>query len=141
MDRIQELIDERRADLPTGLAKELLELCQKESLQERLFNVTTVRIVAHPYGDCDCDSHCCDLRPIGQRHILKAKRRASHPTYISEQGWLDMGYIDESWIDAKMPKVLQQAGGCITILHDVKRRVPKRTRAVVESEESAGSAE
>ena len=136
MDRIQELIDERRAELPTGLAKELLELCQKESSQERLFNVTTVRIVAHSYTDCDCDS-CCDLRPIKQRHILKVKSRSSHPTFISEQEWLDMGYMEESWIDAKMPKVLHQTDGCITIVHDVKRRVSKRTRAVVESEESA----
>ena len=103
MDRIQELIDERRAELPTGLAKELLELCQKESSQERLFNVTTVRIVAHSYTDCDCDS-CCDLRPIKQRHILKVKSRSSHPTFISEQEWLDMGYMEESWIDAKMPR-------------------------------------
>ena len=31
MSRVQELIDERRSDLPVGLARELLDACREEA--------------------------------------------------------------------------------------------------------------
>ena len=126
MNRIQELIDERRADMPVGLAKELLELCQQESAEDRLYHVTTVRIIAINYKDDD--EPLCELKPIKQHHTLLAKSRKSHPEYVSEQEWLDLGFIDESLIDAELPKVLLTCDNCITIVHEVKRRACKRAR-------------
>jgi len=131
MNRIQELIDERRADMPTGLAKQLLELCQKESMQDRLFHVTTVRIVATPYLDSDTDT-CCQLKPIQQQHLLRSRSRSLHPTFVTEQEWLDMGYIEESWANSALPLVLPPWNGCITIVHEIKRRVSKRPHCVLE---------
>ena len=125
MDRVQELIDERRAELPTGLAKELLDLCkQANDESDRLYRVTCVRIVATGIGDNEVD-----LKPITQRHLLKVRpRRRSGSGFKTEQEWLDMGFFDEEWLDQKLPYTLEQFDTCMTIVCDIKRYVTKRTR-------------
>ena len=124
MDRVQELIDERRSELPTGLAKELLDLCkQANDESDRLYHVLCVRIVAIGIGE-----DLVDLKPITQRHLLKVKKRPSRGPLYSEQEWIDSGFFEQEWLDWKLPKTLEQTDNCMTIVCEVKRHVTKRTR-------------
>ena len=124
MDRVQELIDERRAELPTGLAKELLDLCkQANDESDRLYRVTCVRIVGTGFADNEVA-----LKPITQHLMLKVKKRPSRGPLYSEQEWIDSGFFEQEWLDWKLPKTLEQTDNCMTIVCEVKRHVTKRTR-------------
>jgi hypothetical protein len=128
MDRVQELIDERRSELPTGLAKELLELCKEANDEsEHLYHVSCIRIVANGYLNPDCEN-CVDMKPITQRHLLKVKARPAGPGYKNDQEWIDMGFLEKEWLDWTLPKTLEQTDGCLTIVFQISRRVPKRMR-------------
>jgi hypothetical protein len=126
MDRVQELIDERRAELPTGLAKELLDLCkQANDESDRLYRVTCVRIVGTGFADNEVA-----LKPITQHLMLKVKKRPgiNGVSFTTEQEWLDMGFFEQEWLDQKLPYTLEQFDTCMTIVCDIKRYVTKRTR-------------
>ena len=52
MSRVQELIDERRSDLPVGLARELLDACREEATSRpNLYRVSMTKIQAKVKDD------------------------------------------------------------------------------------------
>ena len=112
MNRVQELIDERMADLPVGLAKELLDACKGEADSQPLYLVTYVRVQTN-LGNGD------EARVMGEKRTFIAERRHGARVFDVLPGsvqrfsgdppaseLLAQGIVKADWLSKPMPLLL-----------------------------------
>lgn len=95
MDAIQEMIDEHRHALPTGLAKDLLELCASREKFTHLYKVKYAKFNAYPYFYRDEDE---DVQVGAESHVEYAETICETGSSIIHF-FNGKAEIPESWID------------------------------------------
>ena len=98
MNRVQEMIDERRHELPVGLAKELLEACRDEAL----YRITYTTVIAVPRMDT------CDDEPTAEVELLSDTKTQiveldTSPLPLIWYEFLRHGKLNTSWLSRDMP--------------------------------------
>ena len=136
MNRVQELIDEHKEQLPTGLAKDLLEACRDEyESKPKLCRVTATRIKGVGFldhSDDGCEAEV-KLETLTQTLIMeclsadafcKAQRGGTSVLDLFEKG-----IMHEGWLTRTLPfKVRGVLEDQMWIVHAIEPFVPKRAR-------------
>ena len=124
MNRVQELIDERRDELPLGLAKTLLEACAD---QPRLYRVTVTRVTAVPYTEMVDDEMeaAVKMQTSTQMLILEAVEDGEVRCSMS---LLDEGKLHAGWLKLQTPHTICHSDDRVLIVHSIEPFVPSRKR-------------
>tara|TARA_B110001450_G_C17570129_1_gene460425 strand:+ start:443 stop:829 length:387 start_codon:yes stop_codon:yes gene_type:complete len=122
MDAIQEMIDQNRHTMPTGLAKNLLELCAKREKATHLYKVKYAKFQAYPYYYQDEDD---DVQVGAQSHVEYAEK-------ICEVGTLNImngnAEIPESWLDRikSGPFTTTNASGAKVVVFAIEKYLSRK---------------
>lgn len=116
MNRVQELIDENKDKIPTGLAKVLLDACKEEAdATKQLYALTWTTVEAHAHVEHiedDDDIAQVKLVPKTQTLIVEAMEHLpDHPEHGSpcKLKSIEMphrGMVLASWTKLSMPRVI-----------------------------------
>jgi hypothetical protein len=118
MDRVQEIIDERRDELPVGLAKELLEAC---STQPKLYRVEVTRITAVTFAYVSHeDELTSDVKMQTVTQTLIVESVGDAPKYSGVCGFLHGGWIPEAWVSMRTPCTMPIGDDEVWIVHSIK---------------------
>ena len=131
MNRMQELIDENREHMPTGLAKRLLDACKAEAdANPKLYRATVTRVTSATYTE-DIDDEVVPsvkLQDLTQTLIVEKVDAATFNRMYGGIGTLlNKGFITESWVESNMPLVFNYDTNML-IVHSIEPYVPKRAR-------------
>ena len=132
MNRVQELIDENREHMPTGLAKRLLDACKAEAdANPKLYRATVTRVTSVTYTE-DIDDEVVPsvkLQDLTQTLIVEKVDAATFNRMYGGIGTLlNKGFITERWVESNMPLVFNYDTNML-IVHSVEPYVPsKRAR-------------
>ena len=131
MSRVQELIDERMKENPTGLTKELLEACKAETAMPELYRLTVTWVTAMAYIDKQHDP-AAKLLTSKQTLIVESVSSRVFAAYVRDEKMCSMdlikrGIILETWKELPMPHAMQLHDGEVMIIHAIEP-YPKRTR-------------
>ena len=124
---MQELIDENREHMPTGLAKRLLDACKAEAdANPKLYRATVTRVTSVMYTDSHDEEIEANvkLQSLTQTLIVEKVDRA---TFSRIGTLLNKGFITESWVESNMPLVFNYDTNML-IVHSIEPYVPKRAR-------------
>jgi hypothetical protein len=137
MNRVQELIDENKEHMPTGLAKRLLDACKAEAdAKPKLYRATVTRVTSVTYTDHACEDEIeanVKLQSLTQTLIVEKVDRATLmrmpiSSYSVEiDTLLNKGIIPESWVESDMPMVFNHNTN-MHLVHSIEPYVPKRAR-------------
>jgi hypothetical protein len=138
MNRVQELIDERKDELPVGLAKELLDACMQEAdAKPKLYKVKITRVKSGLVRDYEreglfeteyvqdhtatlvvelIDKLCCGYPDSDASAAVQAARM------------LDKGKMWKEWLHTALPIVVNCEGKSVVIVHSIEKVVFKRKR-------------
>ena len=133
MNRVQELIDENMDQMPTGLAKTLLEACKAEAdAKPKLYRITLTRVTSVPYM-CEIDDEpeaSVKLRDLTETFIVEVIDDAAYKKlngYPWETDLIAEGMLHESWLSYSMPQI-RNLGTSMLIVHSIVPYVAKRGR-------------
>jgi hypothetical protein len=120
MNRVQELIDERREEFPVGLAKQLLEACRDEA--QTLYKVVATHIFATSTDDCvqmvsSQQTHVVEVMDVDQ---FRASNRCALDLFLRE------ACMVESWTRMQLPTTVTSTGDHMLVIHSIQ---PFRKRA------------
>ena len=147
MSRVQELIDERMADLPVGLAKDLLEACKEEAeARPQLYQLTWTTVSSHASVEHVDDEDFAQVKLSHQTQTLIVEavdELADHPEPFSHRHPRgnprkmcagDMphhGMVLKSWLKRAMPRVHAEyaVSDSMIVIHSIVPYEPhKRSR-------------
>ncbi len=131
MNRVQELIDESREHMPTGLAKRLLDACKAEAdAKPKLYRATVTRVTSVTYTD-SCDNELeanVKLQSLTQTLIVEKVDRATSNRMPGDiETLLNKGIMPESLVGSGMPLVFNYDTH-VLLVHSIEPYVPKRAR-------------
>ena len=126
MNRVQELIDEHKHEMPTGLAKELLDACAADAKTNRLYRVVLTKVTALPcsYGASEVKFNdeimTLIVEPVNEQELGGANAAL----------WLTAkGKMSKDWLKMKLPRVVRTPFDHLLVVHSITPYVPKRERA------------
>ena len=133
MNSVQELIDEHKDQMPTALAKKLLDACKAEAdAKPRLYRLTMTRVttVVHMEKINGKLEPIVKLEHLTQSIIVEA---VSYFTFqnlkiVSDASLLKHCMVHESWLEMVMPIVDASEDDSMVIVHSIEPYVPKRGR-------------
>jgi hypothetical protein len=127
MDSVQEMIDEHKHEMPTALAKKLLDACKAEAeAKPKLYRVTITRVNAVTW--------------IKETGDPTAKMQHRTQTLLLEYSWkrgfrepaidmIDRGKIWDEMLKMKLPSTIDgEDDDELTIIHSITPYVDKRSR-------------
>ena len=130
MNRVQEMIDERRDELPVGLAKDLLDACKAEQDEKpKLYRVVLTKVTSESFVD-HCDDECTaevKLQTVTLKPIVECLNREAFER-MNRCAWhlFDEGMMHERWLKFALPYTLRRGDDEVWILHSIAPFVPKR---------------
>ena len=117
MNRVQEMIDERKDELPVGLAKELLDACKEEAeSRPKLYHVTytSVRTIAYHSDDGPEARMVSETKTVIAQSVTNVQRgKCAVGRFLYEAKFL------ESWMKLDLPNTLHYSDEMIVILHSI----------------------
>ena len=123
MDRVQELIDEHRDQMPTGLAKTLLDACMEERNATALYKIKLTHVTSIPY----CDEHegpSARLLSSTQTRIVECVNDQT----VCAIDLLDKGQVRKSWLSSAQtyPFVYHRRQEEVYIFHSFEPYLKRR---------------
>ena len=132
MNRVQEIIDENKDQMPTALAKTLLDACKAEAdAKPKLYRITVTRVTSVAYsGEVEgCLEACVKLQHLTQSLIVDL---LDATTFRGMKGCaldlLNKGMLPESWLRQSIPRVINHGTDEMLIVHSIEPYVHKRAR-------------
>ena len=128
MNPVQELIDVHMSEMPTGLAKQLLEACRDEYERTKLYRVTFTRVKSFAYVD-DCEPHC---KLMTSEHSLIVETITAEEMMMTTglcTDLLDKSIILEMWVQEDFPFTLHHGvdpADAVTIIHSIVPHIVRR---------------
>ena len=124
MSRVQELIDERRSELPVGLARELLEACREEaSARPQLYRVSMTKVQAKADGG-DPTLDVGATKTV----IAEAIRGMADSSDARKLLHLEVeAAFHPKWLQERKPIMIHDHDE-LCIIHSIEPYVPKRAR-------------
>ena len=114
MDRVQELIDEHRDQMPTGLAKTLLDACMEEHNRTTLYKIHFTHVVSVAYyGD---EGPGSKLQSRTQTRIVEL----AETTCGCADQLLDNGQVCKQWLEATYPMRFHHGEDEVIIVHSIE---------------------
>ena len=138
MNRVQELIDENKDQVPTGLAKVLLDACKEEAdATKQLYTLTWTTVEAHAHVEHiedEDDIAQVKLVPKTQTLIVEAMEHLpDHPRHGSpcKLESIEMphhGMVLASWMKLSMPHSICDAfdPSKLVVVHSIVPYEPKK---------------
>ena len=139
MNRVQELIDERKDELPVGLAKELLDACMREAdAKPKLYKVKITRVKSGVVRDYDSEGSQCDMEYV-QDHtatlivelidqLCCGSPDSDVSAAVQAARMLDKSKMLKEWLGMALPIVVNCEGKSVVIVHSIEKFVSKRKR-------------
>ena len=131
MNSVQELIDEHMDQMPTALAKKLLDACKAEAdAKPKLYRITVTRVNAVTYTEeiGDETEACVKLQDLTETLIVEVIDDATFDRMrCCAIGLLAKGMLYEPWLKMSMPRVINR-DTFMLIVHSIVPYVPKRAR-------------
>eukprot|EP00966_Prymnesium_polylepis_P332745 7388225-Prymnesium_polylepis.1 len=126
MDPVQEMIDEHKHEMPTALAKKLLDACKAVAEEKpKLYRVTVTRVNAVAWkGVNDCDEPEVKMQHRTQTLLLEA-------VLVYTLGALDLmerGKMCAYRLERPLPYTIERGDDELTIIHSITPYVHKRSR-------------
>lgn len=129
------MIDERRDELPTGLAKELLEACRAgQDEKPKMYRVALTIVSSVGFVDTRDDELTAEMKlqtatwkPIVECVNREVCQRMNKCT----SDLLKEGVMCEAWLKLDLPHAFHPSAGSdgeVWILHSIAQYVPKRGR-------------
>ena len=133
MNRVQEMIDEHRNEMPVSLAKDLLEACRDEAqAQPRLYKIKLTHVRATPFltevdGDPEASVKLCGAtRTLIVEAVDDEAWRKTSGCFFDK---LNKGMVSKNVLDRTMPMLYAYGDDEVYIWHSVEPFVPHSTRA------------
>ena len=138
MNRVQELLDENKDQVPTGLAKVLLDACKKEAdATKQLYTLTWTTVEAHAHVEHiedDEDIARVKLVPKTQTLIVEAidhlpdHPRLGSPCKLNSIEMPHNGMVLASWMRRPMPNVVFDRDGSskLAVIHSIVPYEPQK---------------
>ena len=138
MNRVQELIDENKDQIPTGLAKVLLDACKEEAdATKQLYALTWTTVEAHAHVERiedDDDIAEVKLVPKTQTLIVEAMEHLpDHPEHgspcnLKSTEMPHHGMVLASWMRLSMPHVISDPfdPSKLVVIHSIVPYEPKK---------------
>ena len=128
MSGVQELIDEHKDEMPTALAKKLLDACKAEAdARPKLYRATVTNVTAIVVMDDDYP----EPRLIERTQTLILELvDAEQLRGMCRAGLLDKGILDQEMLSECMSTgtTVLNRGTTMQILHSIEPYTPKRAR-------------
>ena len=136
---IQELVDQHKQQMPTGVATALMQTCQDAySAQPKLYQLTWTMVDSHAHVvevEDEPDFARVKLSHKTQTLIVEAVD-TNHPngdTYFRSMEMPHYGMVIKSWVEMSKPKVIMNddpydSKDHMVIIHSIKPYTPKRPR-------------
>ena len=139
---IQELVDQHKEQMPTGVATVLMQKCQEAyGAQPKLYKLTWTMVDSHAHVvevEDEPDFARVELSHKTQTLIVEAvDERPNHPNghggKLSTMEMPHYGMVVKSWVELSMPRVMMKDGPYdskdhMVIIHSIKPYTPKRPR-------------
>ena len=126
MNRVQELIDENKAQMPTALAKRLLDACKAEAdAKPKLYRIVVTRVTS--VVAIEDDTAVVKLQDLTQSLIVELVDRFDIRFGYDVLDLLGKGMLSEAWLDKPVPFVVNRDDHML-VVHSIVPYVPKRAR-------------
>ena len=119
MNRVQELIDENKHNMPDQLAKDLLDACMEEYEQGRLFRVTLTRVQAVPYTEDVGDAIEAAVKMVASKQHLIVQELDRH-VCGNAYTHLNDGKLSHGWRDWRLPTTLARGDDELLVVHSIE---------------------
>ena len=133
MNRVQELIDEHKSEMPTMLAKQLLDACKEEyDCTTKLYRIVVTKVTSvtyTEYSDDEIEAHC-KLQSSTQEVIVEPVEMSEvRQMKTCSTALLDKGMFCKSWLDLAFPHTICKGDDTVLIIHSIEPYVAKRRRS------------
>ena len=129
---IQEIIDDHKESMPTGVATRVMKECQRlHDIHSKLYRLTWTTVASHAYAS-DEDEPVVKLVPLTQTLIVEAVDEAPIMNQDGDRLWHghmpNKGLMMAQWLKMDMPYIINPGGDLqLIIVHSIEPFV-KRPR-------------
>ena len=146
MDRIraiQELVDQNKDQMPTGVATSIMAECQKAYKEEpKLYKLTWIKVDSHAHvepGECDdraTGTAVVQLSNKKQTLIVEAvDEKPVHPSNGGQKmncvEMPDYGMMIKSWLTLSLPYPMMCGEDSVVVIHSIVPYEPRKRMRVV----------
>lgn len=122
MNSVQELIDIHKHEMSTGLAKELLEACEKEArLKPRLYKITLVKVRSmgyiEQYGACHDDAPIASSKSFAEKQVVISECTEDRVSALISP--TSFAKFPEYWLRSELPLIIERGDDDIVIIYSL----------------------
>jgi hypothetical protein len=136
MSRVQELIDEHKHEMPTGVAKELLDACAEDAKTNRLYRVVLTKVAVfsflngegEPEVKMDDEVMTLIVEPANKQELQMPRGGVNAALWLTREG-----KMSKEWLKLRLPATVHSGFDYVLVLHSITPYVPKRERAEVQA--------
>ena len=134
MNRVQELIDENKDQIPTGLAKVLLDACKEEAdAAQQLYRLTWTTVAGHVNAkDMADDDNTAGVRVIPKTETLIVEVVQDRPQQLRSTQMPYHGMVLASWMKYPMPHIVDDGyeESKFAVIHSIVPYEPRKRQRV-----------